>query len=106
MFYSALYKIITFLLSEKRQFRTNCLRKKKKTLDCIRRATQDPKQIFGLKRNENGKWKMLHNEELPTIYCSPNIVTMIRSKRLGLAKHVARMEVDRSAFKILTNKPT
>ena len=40
------------------------------------------------------------------MYRSPNIVRVIKSRRLRWAGHVARMEEDRSAFKILTNKPT
>ena len=39
------------------------------------------------------------------IVCSPNIVRMIKSRRLRWAEHVARMEESRSAFKILTGKP-
>ena len=44
--------------------------------------------------------------ELHTLYRSPNIVRVIKSRRLRWAGHVARMEEDRSAFKILTGKPT
>ena len=40
------------------------------------------------------------------MYRSPNIVRVIKSRRLGWAGHVARMEEDRSVFKILTGKPT
>ena len=48
---------------------------------------------------------MLHNEELPSLFCSPNIVRVIKSRRLRLICPVARMEEGRSAFKILTGKP-
>ena len=61
------------------------------------------RRIFGPKRDENGEWKGLHNEEL---HSSHNIVRVIKSKRLRWAGHVARMEEDRSTFKILTGKPT
>ena len=40
------------------------------------------------------------------MYRSPNIVRVIKSRRLSWAGHVARMEEGRSAFKILTGKPT
>ena len=49
---------------------------------------------------------MLHNEELHNLYRSPNIVRVIKSRRLRWTGHVARMEKGRSAFKILTGKPT
>ena len=55
---------------------------------------------------ENGKWRRLHNEELHSLYRSPNIVRVIKSRRMRWAGHVARMEEGRSAFKILTDKPT
>ena len=47
----------------------------------------------------------LHNEELHSLYRSPNVVRVIKSRRLRWAGHVARMEEGRCAFKILTGKP-
>ena len=64
------------------------------------------RRIFGPKRDENGDWRRLHNEELHSLYRSYNIVMLIKSRRLRWAGHVARMEEGRSAFKILTGKPT
>ena len=64
------------------------------------------RRIFGSKRDENGEWRRLHNEELHNLYRSPNIVSVIKSRRLRWAGHVARMEGGRSAFKILTGGPT
>ena len=58
------------------------------------------------KRDQNGEWKWLHNEELHSLYRSPSIVRVIKSRRLRWAWHVARMEEGRSTFKILTGKPT
>ena len=58
-----------------------------------------------LKRDENGEWRSLHNEELHSLYRSPNIVRVIKSRRLRWAGHVARMEEGWSAFKILTGTP-
>ena len=63
-------------------------------------------RIFWPKRDENGEWRNLHNEELHSLYRSPNIVSVIKSRRLRKAGHVARMEEGRSAFKILTRKNT
>ena len=57
-------------------------------------------------RNINGEWRRLHNEELHSLYCSPNIVRVIKSRRLRWAGHVARREESRSSFKILTGTPT
>ena len=64
------------------------------------------RRIFGPKRDENGEWRRLHNEELHSLYRSPNIVREIKFRRLRWAGHVARMEEDRSAFNNLTRKPT
>ena len=64
------------------------------------------KQIFGLKRDDNGEWRRLHNVELHSLYHSPNIVRVIISGKLRWEGHVAKMEEVRSAFKILTGKPT
>jgi hypothetical protein len=50
--------------------------------------------------------RRLHREELHSLYRSPNIVRVIKSRRLRWAGHVVRMEEGRSAFNILTGKPT
>ena len=60
------------------------------------------RRIFGPKRDANNEWRRLHNMELHSLYRSPNIDRMIKSKRLRWAGHVARMKKIRNAFKILT----
>jgi hypothetical protein len=50
------------------------------------------RRIFGPKRDEvTGDWRTLHNEELHNLYFSPNIIRMIKSKRMRWIGHVARM---------------
>ena len=57
-------------------------------------------------RDENGEGRSLYSEELHSLYCSLNIIRVIKSRILRWAGDVARMEEGRSAFKILTHKPT
>ena len=64
------------------------------------------RRIFGPKRDENGEWRRFHNEELHSLYRSPNIVRMMKSRRLRWAEHIVRMEENRDALKIVTDKPT
>jgi hypothetical protein len=49
------------------------------------------RRIFGPKREEDGSWRKLHNDELHNMYSSPNIVRVIKSRRMRWAEHVARM---------------
>ena len=62
--------------------------------------------MFEPKRDANGEWRSHHNEELYNLYRSPNIVRVIKSRRLKWVGHVARMEEGRKALKISTGKPT
>ena len=49
-------------------------------------------RIFGRRRDEvTGEWRRLHNEELNDLYCSPNIVRVIKWNSMRWAGHVARM---------------
>jgi hypothetical protein len=48
-------------------------------------------RIFGPKREVDGSWRKLHNDELHSLYSSPNIVSVIKSRRMRWAGHVARM---------------
>jgi hypothetical protein len=49
------------------------------------------RRIFGPKREEDGSWRKLHNDELHILYSSPNIIRVIKSRRMRWAGHVARM---------------
>jgi hypothetical protein len=49
------------------------------------------RKIFGPKREEDGSWRKLHNDELHNLYSSPNIVRVIKSRRMRWAGHVACM---------------
>jgi hypothetical protein len=49
------------------------------------------RRIFGPKREEDGSWRKLHNDELHRLYSSPNNVKVIKARRMRWAEHVARM---------------
>jgi hypothetical protein len=49
------------------------------------------RRIFGTTREEDGSWRKLHNGELRSLYSSPNIVRVIKSRRMRWVGHVARM---------------
>jgi len=52
-----------------------------------------------------GKWRKLHNEELNDLYCSPNIVRVVKSRRMSWAGHVAYMGDRRGVYRVLVGKP-
>ena len=58
------------------------------------------RRIFGPKRDGvRVEWRKLYNEELNDLYCSPNIVRVIKSRRMKWAEHVVRMEEGRGVHK-------
>jgi len=64
------------------------------------------RRIFGPRSEEvTGDWRRLHNEELNDLYSSPNIVRVIKSKRMRWAVHVARMDEERGVYRVLVEKP-
>ena len=64
------------------------------------------RRIFGPRRDEvTGEWRRLHNEELNDLYTSPNIVRMIKSRRMRWAEHVARVGKERGLYRVLVGKP-
>jgi hypothetical protein len=64
------------------------------------------RRIFGLNRDEvKREWKKLRNEELHDLYCSPNIVRVIKSRIMRWAWHVASMGERRDVYRVLVGKP-
>jgi hypothetical protein len=64
------------------------------------------RRILGPKRDEaTGEWRRLHNEELNDLYSSPNIIRVIKSKRMRWAGHVARRGEKTGAYRILVGRP-
>ena len=60
------------------------------------------REVFGPKRDEVTKeWKKLHNEELNDLYSLPNIVRVVKSRRMRWAGHVALMGEDRGVHRVL-----
>jgi hypothetical protein len=63
-------------------------------------------RIFGSKSDEIiGGWRKFDSEDLPKLYSSPNIIKMIRSRRMRWTDHVARMGEKRNAYRVLAGKP-
>jgi hypothetical protein len=61
-------------------------------------------RIFEPKREEDGSWRKLHNDELHSLYSSPNIITVIKSRRMWWAGHVARMGEWRGVYRVLVGR--
>jgi hypothetical protein len=63
-------------------------------------------KTVGPKKDEvTGEWRRLHNEELYDLYSLPNIIRVIKSRRMGRAGHVACMEERRGAYRVLVGRP-
>ena len=63
-------------------------------------------RIFGPKRDEvTGEWRKLHNEELNDLYCSPNIVRVIKWRRMRWVGLVVRMGEKRYVYRDLVGNP-
>jgi hypothetical protein len=63
------------------------------------------RRIFGPKREDDGSWRKLHNDELHSLYSSPNIVRVIKSRWMRWAVNVARMGEGRGVYRVLIGRP-
>jgi hypothetical protein len=63
------------------------------------------KGIFGPKREEDGSWRELHNDDLHSLYPSPNIVRVIKSRRMRWAGHESRMGEGIGVYRFLVGRP-
>jgi len=64
------------------------------------------RRVFGSKRDKvTGEWGKLHNEELRDLYSLPNIVRVVKSRRMRWAGHVVRMGEGRGVHRALVGKP-
>ena len=64
------------------------------------------RRVFGPKRDEvTGEWRKLHNEELSDLLPLPNIVQVVKSRRMRWVGHVARMGEGRGVHRVLVGKP-
>jgi hypothetical protein len=63
------------------------------------------RKIFGLKREEDGSRRKLHNDKHHSLYSSPSIVRVIKSKRMRWAGHVAHMGEGRGVYRVLVWRP-
>jgi hypothetical protein len=63
------------------------------------------RRIFGPRREEDGSWRKLHNDELHCLYSSPNIFRAIKSRRMRWAGYVARIVEGRGVYRVLVGIP-
>jgi hypothetical protein len=63
------------------------------------------RRVFGPKREEDMSRRKLHNDELHSLYSSPNIVRMIKLRRMRWAGHVARIGEGRDVYRVLVRRP-
>jgi hypothetical protein len=76
--------------------------------ECSQRVFENRvlRRIFGPKRNKvTGEWRRLHNKELYALYSSPDIIQVIKSRRMRGASHVARMGDSTGAYRVLVTEP-
>jgi hypothetical protein len=63
------------------------------------------RRIFGSKRDKvTGEWRRLHNEELHSLYSSPNIIRVIKSRKLRMGRACSMYKARRSVYRILVGE--
>jgi hypothetical protein len=63
------------------------------------------RRIFEPRREGDGSWRKLHNDELHSIYSSLNLVRVIKSRRMRCVGHVAHMGEGRGVYRVLVGRP-
>jgi hypothetical protein len=63
------------------------------------------RKIFGPKMKEDGSWRKLYNDELHNLYISPNIVRVIKPRKMRWTGHVARMGERRGVYRVSVGRP-
>jgi hypothetical protein len=64
------------------------------------------RRVFGPKKDEvTGEWRKLHNEELSDLYSLPNIMRVVKSRRMRWVGHVARTVEGRGVHRVVVGKP-
>jgi hypothetical protein len=63
------------------------------------------RRIFRPKSEEDGSWRKLHNVELHNLYSSPNVIRVIKSRRMRWMGHVTRMREERGVYRVLVGRP-
>jgi hypothetical protein len=63
------------------------------------------RRIFGRKREEDGSWRKLHDDELHNLCSSPNILRVVKSRRMRWLVHVACMGEGRGVYRVLVGRP-
>jgi hypothetical protein len=72
---------------------------------CKLKIYENRVMIIRSRREEDGSWRELHNTELHNLHSSPNIVRVIKSRRMRRAGHVVRMGEGRGVYRVWVGRP-